>query len=244
MDNTAHDNDNDELLRSQQQLQWPEDRKSDGSMDSFRLVCSNWTYSYMRQVLRKGAQQHKNETQGNTNTTNNQKLEQTDLFRAPSDMEADHVRKLFCKYYNSDKYTNTNGNKHDKHRFIKTLWHLASPTFIPAGVCQLVALGAQISIPLLVMQLLRILEEFPMENVVLEALPYTMGIFVAVVLNAFMNHRHHHLAYRSGVVMRVAVMSAIYDQSMRLSAKGRESITSGQVVNLVAIDTQKVSVVT
>jgi hypothetical protein len=242
------DNDDDELLQSQQ-LQWPEDRKSQSqscttsSMNSFRLVCSNWTYSYMRRVLQKGALQHKNETQGNTNTNNNQKLEQTDLFRAPSDMEADHVRKLFWEYYNSDKHTNGNGkDKQHKHIFIKTLWHLAAPTFIPAGVCQLVALCAQISIPLLVMQLLRILEEFPMENVVLEALPYTMGIFVAVVVNVFMNHRHHHLAYRSGVVMRVAVMSAIYDQSVRLSSKGRESITSGQVVNLVAIDTQKVSV--
>jgi hypothetical protein len=44
--------------------------------------------------------------------------------------------------------------------------------------------------------------------------------------------------------MRVTVMSTIYDQSMRLSAKGRAIIMSGQVVNLVAIDIQKVSVAT
>jgi len=104
----------------------------------------------------------------------------------------------------------------------------------------MVALISQICLPLLVMKLLNILEEHPMKNIFLPALPYTILIFLAVVINAFANHRHHHLAYSSGVVMRVSVMSAIYDHSMRLSPRGKYGLTSGQVVNLVAIDTQKV----
>lgn len=74
-----------------------------------------------------------------------------------------------------------------------TLWYLAAPTFIPAGLCQLITVGCQVALPLLVRELLRVLENNPSQRVVSEGMPYAVAIFVLLVINGFGNHRHRHL---------------------------------------------------
>jgi ABC-type multidrug transport system fused ATPase/permease subunit len=121
---------------------------------------------------------------------------------------------------------------------------LAAPTFVPAGFCQLITVFAQIAIPLFVREFLRILEENPGESVTRKAMPFASLIFLAAVTNAFGNHRQRHLATKSGVILRSALVSSIYHHSLRLLPSGRAGLTSGQVTNLVAVDTQKVFEVT
>jgi ABC-type transport system involved in cytochrome bd biosynthesis fused ATPase/permease subunit len=123
------------------------------------------------------------------------------------------------------------------------LWHLAAPTFVPAGFCQLITVFAQITMPLLVRQLLQILEENPGATVVKEGMPYSVFIFVAALINAFGNHRHRQLATQTGIVLRASIVSVIYDDVLHLNPEGRAGLTSGQVTTLVAVDTQKVSTI-
>ena len=98
----------------------------------------------------------------------------------------------------------------------------------------------QIAMPLLVRQLLTVLSNNPGQNVVRQGMPYAVGIFLTVFVNGLATHRHRHLAMKSGVLMRAAVVEILYEQVLRLTPKGRTGLTSGQVANLVAVDTQKV----
>jgi len=162
-----------------------------------------------------------------------QQLTQDDLYRAPSLMKASVLRPKFNQYF-----VQTNG------KFTKTLWQLASPSFLPAGFCQLITVFAQVSVPMFVWQLLRILEANPSKNVLSEAIPYVFLILLADIANAFGTHRQRFLAMKSGVTIRIAIIGAIYERVLQLTPTGKMGLTTGAVTNLFAIDTQKIFEVT
>lgn len=202
-------------------LTWPEE-PSDGT-SRLALAYRRWTFSFMNRILRKGSKQRRRD---------GTHLSQEDLFRIPSTMESAYLTSKFHCLYDTDGECKGN--------LIKTLWRMAAPTFVPAGFCQLVTVFCQVAIPLLVRQLLIVLEENPSQKVIREGLPYAILIFVASVLNAFGTHRHRHLATKSGVVMRSTMISVVYSRALNLTPAGRVGLTSGEVTNLVAVDTQKV----
>jgi len=76
-------------------------------------------------------------------------------------------------------------------------------------------------------------------SILTNAIIYVILIFILSIINAFMSHRHQFLSYQSGIIIRSAVTCAIYEKALNLSPKGRENLTSGNVTNLVATDTQK-----
>ena len=179
----------------------------------------------MDRIFRKGALQKKDKSVEAQMTKN-------DLYQTPKDDEAALLNAKFWKLYKK-----TDGN------FLRTLWHLAAPTFVPGGFCQLAALASQLAVPICVMQLLKAVEASYATsgggNILEETLPYVLLIFFLSITNAFCTQRYQFLSYQSGIVIRTAVTSAIYEHSLRLTPKGREGLTSGNVTNLVATDTQK-----
>ncbi len=127
-----------------------------------------------------------------------------------------------------------------ENRVLHTLWRLAAPTFVPAGFCQLIAVLCQVGVPLMVRQLLNVLQNHPDQAVVRQGLGYVIGMATLLAWNAVFTHRHRHLATKSGIIMRAAVVNVVYSHALRLTPSGRMGLTSGEVTNLVAIDTQKV----
>ena len=151
---------------------------------------------------------------------------------------------LYRKYYKNfhnpqDENEYTSSSTTSLRRFLSTLWHLAAPTFVPAGFCQLLSVLCQVVLPLLVRQLLTLLENHPGETIVRQGMPYAILIFMTSVVNAFGNHRHRHLALKTGVILRAASVQELYQHVLHLTPAGREGLTSGQVTNLIAVDTQK-----
>jgi len=178
----------------------------------------------MSRIFKKGALQKRDKSI-------EAQLTQDDLFRTPMNDEA---ALLNTKFWNLYEKSNSD--------FLLTLWILVKPTFVPAGVCQLVALSAQLSTPMCVMKLLEALEKsYGVGNsIVEETIPYVLAIFCLSILNALCTQRYQLLSYQSGIILRTAVTCAIYEQSLNLSPKGRTGgLTSGSVTNLVATDTQK-----
>jgi hypothetical protein len=47
------------------------------------------------------------------------------------------------------------------------------------------------------------------------------------------------LSAKAGIILRATLLSVLYDQILRLTPAGKTNLTSGQVANLVGIDTQK-----
>lgn len=208
--------------------QWPED--PDANICRLRQMYDRWTYAYMSSILTKGSKQKKNDVKEN-------RLSQEDLFQVPQNMQASLLADRFRIYHQqtSNETRKVGKNK----RLFRTLWRLAAPTFIPAGFCQLVTAICQVSLPLLVREVLRVLEDNPQQSAFKEGMPFAVAIFLCTLINSFANHRHRHLAVKSGVAMRAGTVAILYDHVLRLSPRGKRGLTTGEVTNLIATDTQK-----
>ena len=212
---------------------WPEDAAFRRNVNWFQRQYQSWTYSYMRPILRNGANQNAE-----------RRLSQYDLFPVPTTMESQHLSKLFQKHFLEasscccDKGVHARSNPQTR-QLLKTLWRLAAPTFVPAGFCQLLTVLCQVGLPLLVRGLLKVIEDNPNEQVIGEGMPYALSIFAVAFVNTFGNHRHRHLALKSGIVMRAATINILYSRVLRLTPKGKAGLTSGEVTNLIATGTYK-----
>ena len=129
-------------------------------------------------------------------------------------------------------------------RLMWVLWTMATPTFLPAGIYEFVTVLCQVALPLLVRELLRLLEQHPAKSIFDLAWPYVLGMMICLTCNAVANHRHRYLATQSGVVLRSTIVSVVYRRVLQLSPQGRLGLSSGEVTNMVAIDTQKLFEVT
>jgi len=129
--------------------------------------------------------------------------------------------------------------KTSRRAFMKVLWGLARPTYITAGVYQLVAVLSQCAIPILVREILIQIESNPGETFIREGMPYAIGLFVVAILEGVSMERQKYLAFQSGIVLRAAIVNAVYDHILRLTPRGRSGLSNGEITNLVAIDSQK-----
>jgi ABC-type multidrug transport system fused ATPase/permease subunit len=210
---------------------WPEDPSASGNpWDCVIRQWSNWTFSYMGVVLSKGARQ-KNEADVH--------LSENDLFVVPETLKSLNLVREFdiCEASKPEGMDATGF-------LLRTLWKIAAPIYIPAGLCQLVVVVCGTALPLLVMQLLRVIESNPGQSINREGLPYAISIFSVSIINGFANHRHRHLAMKTGVALRAAVVNILYEHVLRLSPQGKAGLTSGEVTNLISVDTQKLYEVT
>ena len=54
------------------------------------------------------------------------------------------------------------------------------------------------------------------------------------------NMVHHHIfRYAVGIRIRSSLISAIYRKSLRVSPSGKKETTTGEVVNLMSVDVQR-----
>ena len=120
------------------------------------------------------------------------------------------------------------------------MWWIASPSFLPAGFFQFVAVICQCFLPLLGRQLILLIENSPV-NLLQQGIGYSFLLLAVTSANGVANQRLLYLSMKSGMLVRTTVVSAIYSTSLKLSPKGKLGLTSGEVTNLVAIDSQKVS---
>ena len=191
-------------------------------------------------------------------------LTSDDLYVVPRAMEASWLTEQMEKFYHptseGEESSNTAATsmasspsppppppptyRQQRRQLLKALWTIAAPTYIPAGVCELLVVICGTTLPLLVRQLLSVLEENPSQNIIREGLPWALSIAFVSLANGFGNHRHRHLALKTGVALRAAVINAIYKHVLQLSPQGKAGLTSGEVTNLVAVDAQKVYEVT
>jgi ABC-type multidrug transport system fused ATPase/permease subunit len=82
-------------------------------------------------------------------------------------------------------------------------------------------------------------QENPGESIIRKGLPYAITLTLAALFSALSQNRVVFLSTKSGICIRAALTSAIYEHALRLTPAGRQGLTSGEVTNLVAVDTQK-----
>lgn len=199
------------------------------------------------------------------NALMDQELSNEDLYEAPKTMHSDHLIKEFrtaFAAYKKEMETKTNAtrsndsnqtqgqkqniqNKARSRVLMKVLWTLAKPSYIPAGMYQLVTVIVQTMTPLVVQQLLIQFEENEHESILsTQGVIFAFVLFICSITDGIAQERHKFLAFQAGITIRAATVNAIYDQMLQLSAKGKESLLTGETTNLVAIECQKLFEVT
>lgn len=66
-----------------------------------------------------------------------------------------------------------------------------------------------------------------------------LAMFVTAVFQTVMIHQYFQLAFVTGMRIKSGLASAIYKKSLRLSNEGRSSKTTGDIVNYMAVDAQR-----
>jgi ABC-type bacteriocin/lantibiotic exporter with double-glycine peptidase domain len=265
-DDNDNRNDKPNAGRDPRLLVWPED---EGNSKPVRIgsLCNPltflqtkwryWTFAYMNVVLDKGAEAAQQRRKNNNNDNNIHYLTSDDLYVVPKAMESKNLVDVFDQHYHAHHEENAKDNitdptfsnhslKASRRRLLWALWKVGAPTFIPAGFCQLVVVICGTALPLLVRELLKVLEQQGVDgqSILQTGLPLAIAIFAVSVFNGFGNHRQRHLAMKTGVALRAAVVNELYQHVLRLSPSGKKGLTSGEVANLFAVDAQKLFEVT
>ena len=124
---------------------------------------------------------------------------------------------------------------------LKKLGYISSPCFLPAAIFQLVSVACQCLFPVIGREVIRLLENSP-ENFMQQGIIYSFVMFVTAFVNSIATQRYYFLAMQAGMMVRTTTVSAIYATALKLSPQGKVGLKSGEVVNLVAVDSQKVSI--
>lgn len=235
---------------------------------------SIWTFAYMSVVLDKGAQQNKRKDDGHQHyylTSDDlyvvpKAMESTHLVQV-FDQQYHQQQQQEQQQQQKTTKTTTHGSSHDddndndnddnedlseikskaaRRQLLWALWKIGAPTFVPAGFCELLVVLCGTALPLLVRELLGVLEQQQADGteVLTKGLPLAISIFIVSILNGFGNHRHRHLALKTGVALKATIVNVLYQHVLQLSPAGKKGLTSGEVTNLVAVDAQKLFEVT
>ena len=225
-------------------------------------------YAYMGRILHKGAELHRQRRKRRSKIESNhvaqtqgceEEMNMDDLFAVPKALRADHLQHEFSRLYrelgvmtkDQEEGKGKNGREGRSRKrillrrtspwmpFTKVLWGLAKPTYVKAGIFQLIALLSQVSMPILVREVLLQMEANKNQSFITTGIPLAFALLVVSVLEGVSMERQKYLAFQTGIVLRSAIINAVYDYILRLTPGGRSGLTSGEVTNLVAIDSQK-----
>jgi hypothetical protein len=125
----------------------------------------------------------------------------------------------------------------------KTLARLEGATYAVAALCK----GAQDILAFVQPQLLRMLISFvnsydtdkPQPKI--KGFAIAIGMFLVSLLQSGFLHQYFQRAFETGMRIRSALTSSIYKKALVLSSEGRSQKTTGDIVNLMSVDTQRIS---
>jgi ABC-type multidrug transport system fused ATPase/permease subunit len=235
--------------RSSKAKAWPENDVVSSPTSLLRKCRHALFYSYMGPILKHGAELH---AQRKSRTTGSKicigdhegrlgEFSVEHVYAVPKSMESQHLAGLFWLAQRSQRINKGKpiGNKALIVHFLRILWTLAKPTYLPAGICQFIAVICQCSLPLLVRSVLLRLQSNAGEPFLREGLPLAFALFGISLLEGVANERQKFLSFQTGIRLRSAVVSAAHEHVLAMTPQGRTGLTSGQITNLVAVDAQK-----
>ncbi|KAK5969866.1 Multidrug resistance-associated protein 1 [Trichostrongylus colubriformis] len=65
------------------------------------------------------------------------------------------------------------------------------------------------------------------------------GMFIVAMIQSMILHQYFHLMFRLGMNIRSVLTSAVYSKAMHLSNNARKNRTTGEIVNLMSVDIQR-----
>jgi hypothetical protein len=120
------------------------------------------------------------------------------------------------------------------------MWTLVGPEVLVSGCLQLVYACCQLVTPLLVRRFILEMEEADAEE--WRGWLTVGGLFLSISVAALANQHHIHGMVHVGLLLRSAVVSAVFAKSVRMSAIARMSsgTSRGELINLMSNDATRI----
>ncbi|KAG6623523.1 ATP-binding Cassette (ABC) Superfamily [Phytophthora cinnamomi] len=167
---------------------------------------------------------------------NERPLESDDLFQLDPHNRAANVSRAFGAAWEQQKHK----QEHKRGGQPSLVWALSRAfglKFVVAGVLKLVHDSLQFVGPMIIKDIIAYLSD-PTAPLA-EGLTYAAVIFVSGVVQSFALRQYFFYCYETGLQLRSAIVTAVFDKSLVLSAAARQQRTSGEITNLMSIDAQR-----
>nr|CCA18266.1 MultidrugResistance like protein 1 putative [Albugo laibachii Nc14] len=176
-------------------------------------------------------------------------LEHDDLFQLDPYNRANCVKARFEQFWEQEiklsKAKNMkckNGKKAHNPNLGWALAHAFGGPFLVAGLLKLLHDTLQFVSPLVINRIIAYLNvpSAPLS----EGIMYAAIIFVSGVVQSFALRQYFFYCYECGMRLRSAIVCAVYSKSLRLSSAARQKRTSGEIINLMSVDAQRLQELT
>ncbi|KAG2375146.1 hypothetical protein C9374_010150 [Naegleria lovaniensis] len=184
----------------------------------------------------------------------NQKvLQMTDLFRLRAQDEANHLSEKFHTQWDvqvsktkerSDLMYHETLHGHDKSNkqasLLYTLHKAFGFRFYMAGLLKIFTIGCELASPLVVKSIISSIQNY-------DLIPFyqpfvlIMVLFFLQVIGTLFSQQFFHITTTHGMNVRTALRTAIYRKSLKVSNAAKLSMNTGDVINHMSIDTNKVA---
>ncbi|POM57660.1 Multidrug resistance protein ABC Superfamily, partial [Phytophthora palmivora] len=161
---------------------------------------------------------------------NERPLESDDLFQLDPYNRADNVSRKFADAWEQQTHSK-------KPSLVWALGKAFGFKFVVAGFLKLIHDSLQFVGPMIIKDIIAYLSDptAPLS----EGLTYASVIFVSGVVQSFALRQYFFYCYETGMQFRSAIVTAVFEKSMVLSAAARQQRTSGEITNLMSIDAQR-----
>lgn len=203
--------------------------EEDDSYDKCEEDCANFfsviTFSWMNSTMKRGYLKP---------------LNQDDLGEIRKSDRCSESSKIFAKNWSFELSKN--------HPSLgKALFKSFGTTYVFAALFKLVQDLLQFTQPQLLNFVIKFIQKFSsMDQNEEDWSKKELGFFLAFSMlltaniQSIMIHQYFHRCMRTGMRIRAALTSAIYQKALNLSSSARQQRTTGEIVNLMSVDTQRI----
>jgi len=121
----------------------------------------------------------------------------------------------------------------------RAIWSLIGPAYLYALFFQFISETLAFAGPILVQLLTQFLDD--PEEPTWHGWLYTALLFVLPTIASVARSQHYVKSWQVGIRIRAAILTALFNKSLRLSPAARRLATDGQILTLVSTDAQKLA---
>eukprot|EP00613_Pedinella_sp_CCMP2098_P078228 CAMPEP_0171937264 /NCGR_PEP_ID=MMETSP0993-20121228/34464_1 /TAXON_ID=483369 /ORGANISM="non described non described, Strain CCMP2098" /LENGTH=1150 /DNA_ID=CAMNT_0012578599 /DNA_START=238 /DNA_END=3686 /DNA_ORIENTATION=+ len=128
--------------------------------------------------------------------------------------------------------------KAPKPSIVRAFFSTFSRVVLCTGVVDLLSKCGQLAVPLVVQQLLRWYASG--DGTLVEGVVYALVLFgLAVFFQAILQTHNFMVLYKTGMDLRTILCARIFEKSLTVSSRDRAALTTGEIVNLMSADAEK-----
>jgi len=158
-------------------------------------------------------------------------LEADDLYILPPDQQAQNLAKTFFDHWNIEK-------KKKSPSILRSLFKSYGKQWVFAGLMRLLSDLSALIGPLLLSRIISFVKDPDQPTYV--GLLYAGGMILSTISKSFFQHHWLYNGLNVGMKSRSSVVNAIYSKAFVLSPESGRVSTVGEMVNLQAIDAQRI----